>query len=210
MQAFTPEHFPADLNGVDVRRLRQLTEDQLRQMCSERNLELPSSAGSPQMVIALQQHRARAGRERRTSDDSGSDSGNSSKKRGGETLAVQLAKKRQTEAEARAAEAEARAAEAKAQQAEAEAQAQAAQARAQHAAASQPPPPPPPPPQPPPPPPPPQDQSPPGSVRLLRKQLRGLKGAQGVERTAAREQQICELEFELEERERKYRKYGQW
>ena len=56
----------------------------------------------------------------------------------------------------------------------------------------------------------PSPESPPGSVRLLRKQLRGLRAAQGVERTAAREQQIGELEFELEERERKYRKYGHW
>ena len=55
-----------------------------------------------------------------------------------------------------------------------------------------------------------QDASPPGSVRLLRKQLRGLKAAQGVERTAQREQQIGELEYELEERERKYKKYGSW
>ena len=51
-----------------------------------------------------------------------------------------------------------------------------------------------------------QDASPPGSVRLLRKQLRGLRAAQGVERSAAREQQIGELEYELEERERKYRR----
>ena len=54
------------------------------------------------------------------------------------------------------------------------------------------------------------EESPPGSVRLIRKQLRGLRAAQGVERTAAREQQIGELEFELEERERKYRKNGHW
>ena len=59
-------------------------------------------------------------------------------------------------------------------------------------------------------PPPCESASPPGSVRLLRKQLRGLRAAQGVERTAAREQQIGELEYDLEERERKYRKYGRW
>ena len=55
-----------------------------------------------------------------------------------------------------------------------------------------------------------QDISPPGSVRLIRKQLRGLRAAQGVERTAGREKQIGELEFDLEERERKYRKAGHW
>ena len=36
------------------------------------------------------------------------------------------------------------------------------------------------------------------------------RAAQGVERTATREQQIGELEYELEERERKHRKYGHW
>ena len=55
-----------------------------------------------------------------------------------------------------------------------------------------------------------QSPSPPGSVKLIRKQLRGLRAAQGVERTAAFAQQIGELEYELEERERKHAKYGKW
>ena len=57
--------------------------------------------------------------------------------------------------------------------------------------------------------------SPPGEVRQLKRQLRGLKEAQlepGQEPSdrAARRQQIAELEDDLEERERKFRKYGSW
>ena len=71
---------------------------------------------------------------------------------------------------------------------------------------------------PPPPPPPPQlhiaaDVSPPGSIKQLRRQLRGLREAQtipGQEASvmAGRAQQISELSFDLEEREHKLRKYG--
>ena len=52
--------------------------------------------------------------------------------------------------------------------------------------------------------------SPPSAVRHLRGRLQGLRRAQVVDRTAAREAEIGELEFELEERERKFRKYGHW
>jgi hypothetical protein len=60
-----------------------------------------------------------------------------------------------------------------------------------------------------------RDDSPPGSVRQLRKQLRGLKGAQAIPgQTAAdlanRAYQISEMEYELEERQRKFKKYGHW
>ena len=57
--------------------------------------------------------------------------------------------------------------------------------------------------------------SPPGSVRALKKLIRGLKMAQSVPgqeaaALAARAQQIDGYECDLEERERKYRKYGRW
>ena len=59
-----------------------------------------------------------------------------------------------------------------------------------------------------------QDDSPPGSVRALKKQVRGLKAAQfipGQEPSAmAARAQIDGLECELEERERKFRKYRRW
>ena len=61
----------------------------------------------------------------------------------------------------------------------------------------------------------PQIASPPGSVRQLRKQIRGLKAAQAIPgqepaALAARAQEIDGLECDMEERERKFRKYGQW
>ena len=61
----------------------------------------------------------------------------------------------------------------------------------------------------------PQIASPPGSVRQLRKQIRGLRAAQAIPgqepaALAARAQEIDGLECDMEERERKFRKYGQW
>ena len=61
----------------------------------------------------------------------------------------------------------------------------------------------------------PQIASPPGSVRQLRKQIRGLRAAQAIPgqepaALAARAQEIDGLECDVEERERKFRKYGQW
>jgi uncharacterized protein (DUF3084 family) len=52
-------------------------------------------------------------------------------------------------------------------------------------------------------------------VKALKKQVRGLKAAQAVpgqepSAMATRAQQIDGLECELEERERKFRKYGRW
>ena len=60
-----------------------------------------------------------------------------------------------------------------------------------------------------------QDNSPPGSVRALKKQIRGLSAAQVIpgqqpEALAARALQIDGLQTDLEERERKFRKYGHW
>jgi hypothetical protein len=57
--------------------------------------------------------------------------------------------------------------------------------------------------------------SPPGSVRKLKKLIRGLKTAQAVPgqapaELAARAQELDGYECDLEERERKYRKYGKW
>ena len=49
-----------------------------------------------------------------------------------------------------------------------------------------------------------------GDVRAIQGRIAGLKRAQLVERTAAREEQIGELEYELDERKRKFRKYGHW
>ena len=59
------------------------------------------------------------------------------------------------------------------------------------------------------------DDSPPGSVKALKRQIRGLKAAQaepGQEPSAraARAQQIDGLECDLEDRERKFRKHGKW
>ena len=61
----------------------------------------------------------------------------------------------------------------------------------------------------------PQIASPPGSVRQLRKQIRGLRAAQAIPgqepaALAARAQEIDGLECDIEERERKFRKYGLW
>ena len=61
----------------------------------------------------------------------------------------------------------------------------------------------------------PQSESPPGDVKQLKKQIRGLKAAQAIpgqqpSELAARAQQIDGLESDLEERERKYHKYGHW
>ena len=42
----------------------------------------------------------------------------------------------------------------------------------------------------------------------MKRQLAGLKKAQGVERTADREALIGELEFDIERREAKRQKYG--
>ena len=58
-------------------------------------------------------------------------------------------------------------------------------------------------------------QSPPGDVRAMMKQLRGLKAAQAIpgqepSALAARAQQMDGLECDIEERERKFRKYGSW
>ena len=60
-----------------------------------------------------------------------------------------------------------------------------------------------------------QDNSPPGSVRALKKQIRGLSAAQVIpgqqpEALAARALQIDGLQTDLEERERKFREYGHW
>jgi hypothetical protein len=57
---------------------------------------------------------------------------------------------------------------------------------------------------------PPDFSSPPGDVRAIQKRLAGLQRAQLVNCTDAREEQIGELEFELDERKRKFRKYGHW
>ena len=60
-----------------------------------------------------------------------------------------------------------------------------------------------------------QYDSPPPSVKALKKQIRGLKAAQAIpgqepSAMAARAQQIDGLECELDERERKFRKYCSW
>ena len=52
-------------------------------------------------------------------------------------------------------------------------------------------------------------------MKALKKQIRGLKAAQAepgqeASERAARAQQIDGLECDLEERERKFRKYGKW
>ena len=52
--------------------------------------------------------------------------------------------------------------------------------------------------------------SPPGDVRAIQKRLAGLQRAQMRNCTDAREEQIGELEYELDERKRKFRKYGHW
>ena len=52
--------------------------------------------------------------------------------------------------------------------------------------------------------------SPPPSVRAVRHSIRGLRAAQLVEATAERAQQIELAVCELEERERKHCKYGDW
>ena len=52
--------------------------------------------------------------------------------------------------------------------------------------------------------------SPPGSVKAVKKQLRMLKAAQAFDGTAQRAGEIEGLQTDLEERERKYRKYGRW
>ena len=58
-------------------------------------------------------------------------------------------------------------------------------------------------------------ESPPGDVRAMVKQLRGLRAAQAIPgqdapTLAARAQLMDGLECDIEERERKYRKYGHW
>jgi hypothetical protein len=60
-----------------------------------------------------------------------------------------------------------------------------------------------------------EDESPPGSVRALKKQIRGLLAAQAIPGQqpadlAARAQHIEGLQTDLEERERKFRKHGSW
>ena len=60
-----------------------------------------------------------------------------------------------------------------------------------------------------------ESPSPAGSVKKLKKQIRGLKAAQTIPGQtpadmAAREQQIDGLEYDLEERQRKKRKTGRW
>ena len=50
--------------------------------------------------------------------------------------------------------------------------------------------------------------SPPRSLRLLKKRLRELRAAQDFQGTAERAAQIAACEDDLEERERKFRKYG--
>eukprot|EP00966_Prymnesium_polylepis_P031353 729287-Prymnesium_polylepis.1 len=52
--------------------------------------------------------------------------------------------------------------------------------------------------------------SPPGDVRAIQKRLAGLRRAQIRTCTDEREEQIGELEFELSERQRKFKKYGHW
>ena len=42
----------------------------------------------------------------------------------------------------------------------------------------------------------------------LKRELNGLRRAQGVEQTAARAQQIGEAEYDLERRQAKFIKYG--
>ena len=56
-------------------------------------------------------------------------------------------------------------------------------------------------------------QSPPSDLRAMMKQLRGLRAAQAIpgqepSALAARAQQMDGLEYDIEERERKFRKYG--
>jgi hypothetical protein len=58
-------------------------------------------------------------------------------------------------------------------------------------------------------------ESPPGDVRAMVKQLRGLRAAQAIPgqdapTLAARAQLMDGLECDIEERQRKYRKYGHW
>ena len=60
-----------------------------------------------------------------------------------------------------------------------------------------------------------QDDSPPGEVKALKKQLRSLKAAhawpgQEASVMASREFQMAGVESDIEERVRKYRKYGRW
>ena len=60
-----------------------------------------------------------------------------------------------------------------------------------------------------------QDDSPPGSIKALKRDIRGLRVAQSIpgqepSALAARAQQIDGLECALEDRERKHRKYGSW
>ena len=52
--------------------------------------------------------------------------------------------------------------------------------------------------------------SPPASVKALKRSIRGLEGAQRLDRQPAREQQIEELKYDLDERLRKRAKYGTW
>jgi hypothetical protein len=56
----------------------------------------------------------------------------------------------------------------------------------------------------------PASPSPPPSVQALKRSIRGLEGAQRLDRQAVREQHIEELKYDLEERLRKKKKYGSW
>ena len=59
-----------DLKGVQVGKLRALSEGQLLELCNERELQMASDAGAPQMLQALLQFRNREGRTRRASGSS--------------------------------------------------------------------------------------------------------------------------------------------
>ena len=65
-----PPSLSFDLKGVQVGRLRALSEGQLLELCNERQLQLASDAGAPQMLQALLQFRNREGRTRRASGSS--------------------------------------------------------------------------------------------------------------------------------------------
>ena len=52
--------------------------------------------------------------------------------------------------------------------------------------------------------------SPPASYRALKKQMRGLVAAQAFEATRAGALQIELLQADIDERDRKFRKYGRW
>jgi hypothetical protein len=70
-----PPSLRFDLKGVQVGKLRALSEGQLSALCNERELPLASDAGAPQMLQALLQFRSRVGRTRRASGSSSGQGG---------------------------------------------------------------------------------------------------------------------------------------